>query len=551
MNDEGTGLQSQMQTTKSVVQKGAKAGAKVGKVAGKVGFKISKKFIKWIAMASTSTLLIIFIGLMGLVVIIVASSSGDDSGSTTSMYGEATEEGSSDETISFAQNLLGKHLQYFLDNDDTGSFFANNWCGMFCQYVLRKTNSKCKALEGSSALCSAWVESLKKNKLFHVKGSNYTPKAGDLIFFGSNGGSHVGLVESYNSKTKEMKTIEGNSGIDGSFYATYVAEHTFTLNSTSHPYGTWYYGFGEVEYSGTYTEGNAAEDTVKYADKLKGKHLDYFKKHNKAKIFSDTDWCAMFCRYVLHETNKSSTAYKVSSNSCGAWAVALNKKKMYYSANSKYEPKAGDLIFFDFNGQKGAKDHLDHIGLVKSYNKKTKIIKTIEGNYGSHYSVSMVAEASYKRNDKNINGFGKVDYKNKVFMYKNKKFKDRNLHLPATGKATKMSQRDYDRLLSLVYCENGGESFECQVYTTSAILNLWDYNGHKDFMAFTSDYNTFSDDPYKLNHISDWEKKYVKDAVDYTLAGGRVAEIRYFRADYYHNFGTPVYSIDNTFYSKG
>ena len=551
MNDEGTGLQSQMQTTKSVVQKGAKAGAKVGKVAGKVGFKISKKFIKWIAMASTSTLLIIFVGLMGLVVIIVASSSGDDSGSTTSMYGEATEGGSSEETIAFAQNLLGKKLSYFLSADDTGSFFADNWCGMFCQYVLKKTNSKCKALEGSSALCSAWVESLKKNKLFHVKGSNYTPKAGDLIFFGSNGGSHVGLVESYNSKTKEMKTIEGNSGIDGSFYATYVAEHTFTLNSTSHPYGTWYYGFGEVEYFGTYTEGNAAEDTVKYADKLKGKHLDYFKKHNKAKIFSDTDWCAMFCRYVLHETNKSSTAYKVSSNSCGAWAVALNKKKMYYSANSKYEPKAGDLIFFDFNGQKGAKDHLDHIGLVKSYNKKTKIIKTIEGNYGSHYSVSMVAEASYKRNDKNINGFGKVDYKNKVFMYKNKKFKDRNLHLPATGKATKMSQRDYDRLLSLVYCENGGESFECQVYTTSAILNLWDYNGHKDFMAFTSDYNTFSDDPYKLNHISDWEKKYVKDAVDYTLAGGRVAEIRYFRADYYHNFGTPVYSIDNTFYSKG
>lgn len=549
MNDEGTGLQSQMQTTKSVVQKGAKAGAKVGKKAGKVGFKLSKKFIKWIAMASTSTLLIVLISSMGLLIIIFASVSSDDNGNGPSMYGEATEEGSSDETISFAQNLLGKHLQYFLDNDDTGSFFANNWCGMFCQYVLRKTNSKCKALEGSSALCSAWVESLKKNKLFHVKGSDYTPKAGDLIFFGSNGGSHVGLVESYNSKTKEMKTIEGNSGIDGSFYATYVAEHTFTLNSTSHPYGTWYYGFGEVDYPNTYTEENAAEDTVKYADKLKNKHLDYFKKHNKAKIFSDTDWCAMFCRYVLHETNKSSTAYKVSSNSCGAWAVALNKKKMYYSADSKYEPKAGDLIFFDFNGQKGAKEHLDHIGLVKSYNKKTKIIKTIEGNYGSHYNVSMVAEASYKRNDKNINGFGKVDYKNKVKMHKNKVFKNHKLHLEPTRKPTKISQRDYERLLCLVYRENGGESFECQVYTTSAILNLWDSWGHKDFYEFTSHKNTFEPADI-LDSVTEAEKNLVKPAVDYTLAGGRVKDIKYFRADHYHDFGTPVYSIDNTFYSK-
>lgn len=548
MNDEGTGLQNEMKTTKSVVQKSAKAGVKVGKKAGKVGLKISKKFIKWIAMASTSTLLILSIGLIGIVVIIIASSSGDNSNGT-SMYGEATEGGSSEETIAFAQNLLGKKLSYFLSADDTETFTHDMWCAMFCRYVLKKTNSDCKALQGSANYCPTWIEALKNNNLFHVKGSRYTPKAGDLIFFGSGGSEHVGLVESYNSKTKEMKTIEGNSGSGPYPDGSYVCEHTFTLGSNDY-YDSWYYGFGEVEYSGTYTEGNAAEDTVKYADKLKGKHLDYFKKHNKAKIFSDTDWCAMFCRYVLHETNKSSTAYKVSSNSCGAWAVALNKKKMYYSADSKYEPKIGDLVFFEYNGKKGARNKLDHVGLVKSYNKKTKVIKTIEGNYGSHYSASMVAEASYKRNDKNINGFGKVDYKNKVFMYKNKKFKDRNLHLPATGKATKMSQRDYDRLLSLVYCENGGESFECQVYTTSAILNLWDYNGHKDFMTFTSDYNTFSDDPYKLNHISDWEKKYVKDAVDYTLAGGRVKDIKYFRTDYYHNFGTPVYSIDNTFYSK-
>ena len=161
----------------------------------------------------------------------------------------------------------------------------------------------------------------------------------------------------------------------------------------------------------------------------------------------------------------------------------------------------------------------------------------------------MVAEASYKRNDKNINGFGKVDYKNKVKMHKNKVFKNHKLHLEPTRKPTKISQRDYERLLCLVYRENGGESFECQVYTTSAILNLWDSWGHKDFYEFTSHKNTFEPADI-LDSVTEAEKNLVKPAVDYTLAGGRVKDIKYFRADHYHDFGTPVYSIDNTFYSK-
>ena len=308
---------------------------------------------------------------------------------------------------------------------------------------------------------------------------------------------------------------------------------------------------------GEATEGGSAQETIAFAEKYMGKQLSYFTNIDDTNTFFDADWCAMFMSYVLKKTNSESIAAQTCSASCGSWSLGLDAKNKYHPQGSSYVPKAGDLIFFLESGENGARDWLNHIGMVKSYDKNTKMITTIEGNTGqivgngAWHQCSIVNSHTYNISDPGINGFGEVDYSSKgnKYTYTNKNFKDKGLRLPATGKATKMSDRDYNILLRLLYRENGGESFECQVYTCSAILNLWDYNGHKDFKEFTSHKNVFEPADV-LDSVTNEQMAIVKPAVDYVLSGGRVAEIKYFRADYYHNFGTPVYSIDNTFYSK-
>lgn len=308
---------------------------------------------------------------------------------------------------------------------------------------------------------------------------------------------------------------------------------------------------------GEATEGGSAQETVAFSEKFMGKQLSYFMSIDDTNTFKDDNWCAMFMSYVLKKTNSESIAAQTCSASCGSWSLGLDAKNKYHPQGSSYIPKAGDLIFFLYSGENGAKGYLDHIGMIKSYDKNTKMITTIEGNTeplvgnGAWHRCSTVYSNTYSINDIGINGFGEVDYSSNgnQHTYTNRNFRDKGLRLPATGQATKMSDRDYNILLRLLYRENGGESFECQVYTCSAILNLWDYWGHKDFKEYTSHKSTFEPADI-LDSVTKEQMAIVKPAADYVLSGGRVAEIKYFRADHYHDFGTPVYSIDNTFYSK-
>ena len=108
------------------------------------------------------------------------------------------------------------------------------------------------------------------------------------------------------------------------------------------------------------------------------------------------DWCAMFVSFCLNYAGVDRNLMPIEA-SCPLWVDKLQTMKLY--RDTSYTPKAGDIIFFDYNGNKSA----DHVGLVYEVNEKTGKIKTIEGD-----SEDSVRYVTYDLTDKKILGYGEL-----------------------------------------------------------------------------------------------------------------------------------------------
>ncbi len=105
------------------------------------------------------------------------------------------------------------------------------------------------------------------------------------------------------------------------------------------------------------------------------------------------DWCAMFISFCLNYADipESAIPYDCATTT---WIDSLSERGMYAPAGS-YDPKPGDLIFFDWEG-----DGLsDHVGIVWAVNPGS--ITTIEGNHT--ISVELF---DYDLSDGHIQGYG-------------------------------------------------------------------------------------------------------------------------------------------------
>lgn len=100
-------------------------------------------------------------------------------------------------------------------------------------------------------------------------------------------------------------------------------------------------------------------------------------------------------------------------------------------------------------------------------------------------------------------------------------------------------------LTKMLYCEAGGESWDCQVATCSAIINHIEYNrGDFGVLDKSNHFDPASYYRYKTPNQMQY------DVVDYVLSGHLIANVKYFRMSYYHNFGTPMFAIDGEYFSR-
>lgn len=240
---------------------------------------------------------------------------------------------------------------------------------------------------------------------------------------------------------------------DGSLRCT-LREHTHTLECESNPKADletrsdWEATFKNVKLSGDW-----AKDVLAIADS----QLGY--KESKVNFIADAngskkgytrygdwygnaygDWCAMFCSFCIDYAGVKDFPLEAS---CSEWIRILSAdaetpdKTVYYHAAGTYDPKPGDLIFFDWDIEEETEGNhgnhfgrpivetemtpeemeaafeesvagVDHVGLVSEIipgkNKNfPDQIKTIEGNNGS-----AVAYHTYDHDDVRILGYGQM-----------------------------------------------------------------------------------------------------------------------------------------------
>ncbi|MBO5556857.1 MAG: CHAP domain-containing protein [Oscillospiraceae bacterium] len=109
------------------------------------------------------------------------------------------------------------------------------------------------------------------------------------------------------------------------------------------------------------------------------------------------DWCAMFVSFCLRYAEIPETAVPRDSG-CATWVERLSAPEFaLYARAEAYQPKAGDIIFFDFNNDEKA----DHVGLVSMVDEDQGTLETIEGN-----RVNYVERFTYNRTDPSILGYG-------------------------------------------------------------------------------------------------------------------------------------------------
>lgn len=102
------------------------------------------------------------------------------------------------------------------------------------------------------------------------------------------------------------------------------------------------------------------------------------KNSNKTKYgkwfgFDGVAWCGMFCSWAYAQAGTQLPKIGFLKGFAGCQtAVAYFKKSKEITNN----PQAGDLVFFDWNGDK----RYDHVGIFTEWREEGKTFSTIEGN---------------------------------------------------------------------------------------------------------------------------------------------------------------------------
>lgn len=155
--------------------------------------------------------------------------------------------------IAFADTQIGNtgapYWQYFGYQDAWCSEFVS-YCGYRCGFVPSKMPK--------ADTCAKAMDFYKSRNQLHKK-TDYTPKPGDIAYFGDKGMEHTAIVSRV--QTGQITVIEGNAG-DKDYRKSHVCE---TIYKLSNP---WLWG-----YANPLTEGSPKQ--VDLTDELKKNHRNW------------------------------------------------------------------------------------------------------------------------------------------------------------------------------------------------------------------------------------------------------------------------------------
>lgn len=103
---------------------------------------------------------------------------------------------------------------------------------------------------------------------------------------------------------------------------------------------------------------------------------------------SRVEWCACFVSWCANECGYIDAGVIPKFAGC-VWGVEWFRDRGLWQDNS-YEPRPGDIIFFDWDDENGQDGESDHVGIVEKVENGT--VYTVEGNSGdscreNHYAV--------------------------------------------------------------------------------------------------------------------------------------------------------------------
>ena len=118
------------------------------------------------------------------------------------------------------------------------------WCGMFVTWCSNQAGFVDSGIMPSYQHCSVGISFYQGKNEFHLASSGYTPKPGDIAFFGNGGNDHTGIVEKVDANY--IYTIEGNTSCEGE--ATKLCKGSNGVSRKTRPRVGWVYGYGSPAY---------------------------------------------------------------------------------------------------------------------------------------------------------------------------------------------------------------------------------------------------------------------------------------------------------------
>ena len=174
-------------------------------------------------------------------------------------------------------------------------------------------------------------------------------------------------------------------------------------------------------------------------------YLGYREGRNNDNIFGDwygipnQPWCAMFVSYCMNKAGVLPNVVKKFASCSIGWNWFRSKGQ---TRNRGYIPQKGDIIFFDWNPEKG--DGIDHVGIVNNVNGE--YIYTLEGNHDDQVNIY-----KYHINDARIYGYAVPDYTGEEIIENNPSESYTNKPLVYKGKTGETVKYIQNKLINKGY----------------------------------------------------------------------------------------------------